>query len=382
MRPGQALPEVRPDTMHGMYAVILAGGGGTRLWPLSRPETPKPFLPLLGDRSLLQLTVERLIGHPELALTTFDVSVVADRRYARLVQDQVPGIRVVAEPAGRNTAAAVALATIAIDRPDDEVMLVLPADQLIAADKEATYRGVLRDAERELARGAFGVDSPLVTLGVQPTRPATEYGYLIPDPNHRQGPSFGTSHHLDAFLLKAFEEKPDAERATQLRNDPGVAWNAGIFLWRRRAIRDALDTYTSLLTLLRPYAASESGLQSAYDQIVRPLSIDKAVMEGAAADHGVAMGTMDVGWDDLGSWTQLLGAIGASGTGRVVPPGTAAEATADDLVVDRVDGRLVLGDGPRAILAPSPTALLGGAAASREAVRALIDRVAAWEDRA
>src|SRR5258705_9971398 len=85
-----------------MYAVILAGGGGTRLWPLSRPETPKPFLPLLGERSLLQLTVDRLAGHPELALTLADITIVTDRRYARLVQAQIPRVRIVAEPAGRN----------------------------------------------------------------------------------------------------------------------------------------------------------------------------------------------------------------------------------------------------------------------------------------
>jgi mannose-1-phosphate guanylyltransferase len=365
-----------------MYAVILAGGGGTRLWPLSRPETPKPFLPLLGDRSLLQLTVDRLVGHPELPLGVPDVSVVTDRKYARLIHDQVPGVRVIAEPAGRNTAAAVALATIAIERPDDDVMLILPADQLIATEKEGVYREVLRDAERELARGAFDVESPLVTLGIHPTRPATDYGYLIPDPSHRQGAALGTGHRLDAYLLRAFEEKPDVDRAVQLRNDPGVAWNAGIFLWRRRAIRDALTTYTSLLTLLQPYAHSEAGLQSAYDQIVRPLSIDRAVMEGAAADGRVVMGAMDVGWDDLGSWTQLIRAIGGTGAGRVVPPGTAAEASAEDLVIERTDGRLVLGEGPRAILAPSPTALLSGAAAGRQAVEALIERVSAWEERA
>jgi mannose-1-phosphate guanylyltransferase len=365
-----------------MYAVILAGGGGTRLWPLSRPETPKPFLPLLGDRSLLQLTVDRLVGHTELPLGIADVSVVTDRKYARLIHEQVPGVRVVAEPAGRNTAAAVALATIALERSDDDVMLVLPADQLIASDREGVYRTVLRDAERELARGAFDVESPLVTLGIHPTRPAVEYGYLLPDATHRQGRTFGTSHNLDAYLLKAFEEKPDLDRATQLRNDPGAAWNAGIFLWRRRAIRDALATYTSLLTLLEPYANSESGLQSAYDQIVRPLSIDRAVMEGAAADSKVVMGAMDVGWDDLGSWTQLIRAIGGTGDGRVVAPGTAAEAGTDDLIVERIDGRLVLEAGPRAILAPSPTALLSGAAAGRNAVEALIERVSAWEDRA
>ncbi|HLX33921.1 MAG TPA: sugar phosphate nucleotidyltransferase [Candidatus Limnocylindrales bacterium] len=356
-----------------MYAVILAGGGGTRLWPLSRPETPKPFLPLLGDRSLLQLTVERIVGHPELELTSDDVTVVTDRRYARLVQAQAPRIRVLAEPAGRNTAAAVALATIAIDRPEDEVMLVLPADQRIT--KEDAYRGVIRDAELELARGvsAFGLDSPLVTLGIQTDRPATEYGYLVPDPARRQ------RLHLDAYQLAAFEEKPTVDRAVQLLNNPGTAWNAGIFLWRRRAIRAALARYTGLLTLLEPVIHSGSGLASAYDQL-RPLSIDAAVMEGAARDRTVVMGAMDVGWDDLGSWSALIAAIGGTGSGRVVPPGTPADAGPDDLVVERIDGRLALQAGPRAILGPNPIALLTGAAAGRAAVEALIDRVSAWEE--
>jgi hypothetical protein len=105
-------------------------------------------------------------------------------------------------------------------------------------------------------------------------------------------------------------------------------------------------------------------------------------MEGAARDRSVVMGSMDVGWDDLGSWSQLLAAVGAQGTGRVVAPGTQAEAGPDDLVVERLDGRLAIGQGPRAILAPSPTALLSGAAASRDAVQALIDRTSAWEERA
>ena len=105
----------------------MAGGGGTRLWPLSTPERPKPFLPLLGERSLLQMTVDRLLG-PGLGIRAADVAVVTDRRYSRLVRAQLPEATVVEEPIGRNTAAAVALATYALDRADDEVMLVLPAD--------------------------------------------------------------------------------------------------------------------------------------------------------------------------------------------------------------------------------------------------------------
>jgi mannose-1-phosphate guanylyltransferase len=363
-----------------MYAVILAGGGGTRLWPLSRPETPKPFLPLLGARSLLQLTLDRIVDHPELHLERGDVTVVTDRRYAQLVTEQLPGVRVVSEPAGRNTAAAVALAALAIERDPDEVMVVLPADQLVAEDREGVYRGVLADAETELARGAFDIESPLVTLGVQVTRPATEYGYLIPDLNRGQGPASDPPRNLAAYRLRSFEEKPTPSRAAELKAEPGVAWNAGIFLWRRRAIRDALERTSGLVTLIEPVLRSETGLAAAYDQL-RPISIDRAVMEPAAQRGQVVMGAMDVGWSDLGGWTALVAALGGRGEGRVVAPGTPAEAGTDDLLVERVDGRLVVTPGPRAILAPTPTALLVGSAPARAEVDALIARVAAWEER-
>src|SRR5689334_15713088 len=108
-----------------MYAVILAGGGGTRLHPLSTPERPKPFLPLIGERTLLQGTVDRLDG------LTSDVTIVTDRRYERLVREQVPDAALLLEPMGRNTAAAIALAAMTIERPDDDVMLVLPADHAV-----------------------------------------------------------------------------------------------------------------------------------------------------------------------------------------------------------------------------------------------------------
>ena len=362
-----------------MYAVILAGGGGTRLWPLSRPETPKPFLPLLGgihgDRSLLQMTVDRLAGHPDLPIAPADVTIVTDRRYSRLVREQLPETRILGEPAGRNTAAAVALATAAIERPDDEVMLVVPADHLIA--KPNVYRGVLRAATGRLAgMGAFGSPDPLVTLGIQVSRPATEYGYLIP--NLDLGAEF---EGIRAYPLKAFEEKPNPERAAALLTEPGVAWNAGIFGWQRRAIRDALDRYTGLMTLIGASHASEAGLAGAYDQL-KPVSIDYAVLEPAARDGRVVMGAMEVGWDDLGSWTALLAATGIGGTGRVVQAGEAAEAAEDELIVERVDGRLSLASGPRAILGTSPSAILRDATTGRSRLEELLERVSRWEARA
>lgn len=308
-----------------MYAVILAGGGGTRLHPLSRPERPKPFLPLLDARSLLQRTVARLAG------LTDDITVVTDRRYERLVRDQAPGVAVVVEPLGRNTAAAIALATLTIDRPNDEVMLVVPADQTV--ERDDVFRRVLHAAGEHLATGAFDIDDPLVTLGIAVDRPATEFGYLIPD--LARGAEIDG---LRAYPLTRFEEKPKPARAEELVKQEGVAWNAGIFLWRRRTIAAALGRYTGLLQSLGPMVGTPSMLESAYEAIQRPVSIDHAVMEGAAQSGQVVMASMDVGWSDLGSWSALLTALGARGTGSVVQAGETVEVEHDDLVVRRIGG--------------------------------------------
>jgi mannose-1-phosphate guanylyltransferase len=358
-----------------MYAVVMAGGGGTRLWPLSRPETPKPFLPLLGDRSLLQRTVDRIVGHAELGLKPEDVAVVTERRYGPIVRDQLPGVHVISEPMGRNTAAAIALATLQFPRDSDEVMLVLPADAWIDPERDGVYREVLKGVARLAKDGCFGIDAPLVTLGVQAERPATEYGYLIPDVFNG-----AVVDGIQTYPLTGFEEKPNLERAGYLYSQKGVAWNAGIFLWQRGAIRDAIDRYTGLVTMIGTVANSEPGLKAAYDRLM-PVSIDHAVMEGAARDRRVVMGSMSVGWSDLGSWTQLLAAIGGTGTGRVIAPNEPARAYEADLVVERQNGTLVVSEGPRDILAPSPVALLEGAAADRGPVDQLVGRVAAWEDR-
>ena len=347
-----------------MYAVIMAGGGGTRLHPLSRPERPKPFLPLAGDETLLQATARRL--------PTQDITVVTDRRYERFVRDQLPDAHVLIEPMGRNTAAAIALATIAIDRPGDEVMLVVPADAHVVPESENRYRTILGDAE-PLAGGAFAIDDPLVTFGVRISRPATEYGYLIPDLASRK-----EVDGLTAYRLQRFEEKPNPERAAFLATEPGVAWNAGIFMWRRASITAALARFTGLLQSLRPMVASPAMLQAAYEAIQQPKSIDHAVMEGAAKSGRVVMGAMDVGWSDLGSWTALLRANDARGEGAVVQAGETVEVGDEDLVVRRVDGRLGVIVPPErgSMTAAQPIAVLRGSALDRDMVEALIERCA------
>ncbi len=351
--------------MPAMYVVILAGGGGTRLRPLSRDARPKPFLPLLGERTLIQQTVDRL------PTGLSGVFAVVSPAYADLVREQVPDVALVVEPEGRNTAAAIALATLAIDRPADEIMAVLPADHAI---RDATqFQLTLREAADRLACGALGVEQPLVTLGVQVERPATDYGYLIPaPPGERVG-------GLQAFRLQAFREKPDAATAQALyRQGGGIAWNAGMFLWQRRAIRRALEEYTDLVSALEPVIHDPGALAAAYGR-VRTRSIDYEVMEPAARDGRVVMASMDVGWSDIGGWTALLVAIGARGEGRVVPPGDVAEVGTGDLAVLSNGSRLAIVAGPGTIRSDGPAALLTGAAVDRHLIEELLARVAARE---
>ena len=298
------------------------------------------------------------------------MTVVTDRRYERLVREQVPTAAVVVEPLGRNTAAAIALAALVIDRHEDEVMLVLPADQTV--EDEAVFRDVLRQAEH-LATGSFEVEDPLVTLGTRVDRPATEYGYLIPDLARGE-----TDRGLRAHPLVRFEEKPKPARAEELAKQEGVAWNAGIFLWRRRTITAALGRYTGLLQSLGPMAGSPASLERAYEAIQRPISIDYAVMEGAAQSGQVVMASMDVGWSDLGSWTALLAALGARGSGAVVQAGETVQVERDDLIVRRIGDRLGVIAPPEQgrMTAAQPIAVLRGTGPDRTLVEELLERCA------
>lgn len=275
-----------------MYAVILAGGGGTRLWPLSTPEHPKPFLRLLGDETLIQRSVARLAP----LVAPQDVYVVTDRRYLPLVAEQLPALpaaNLIGEPMGRNTAAAVALAAEAIERPADEVMLILPADAHIT--DEAGFRDALAVAA-EVARGGS-----LVTLGVTPDHPETGYGYILARPPVRQVGG------RPIFAVKQFVEKPTAELATELLATGLASWNAGIFAWTRATIRDRLSRHApEIAGPIRAVCASGTAedLAAAYPSL-RATSIDFAVMEPASLEGVVAVVPIDVGWSDLGSWAAL-----------------------------------------------------------------------------
>lgn len=298
-----------------MYAVVLAGGGGTRLWPLSTPERPKPFLRLIGDETLIQRSVARLVPLVEPS----DVYVVTDRRYGDLVREQLPGIpesNFLGEPMGRNTAAAVALAAEAIDRPADEVMVVLPADAHVA--DEAGLRSALAVAA-DVAAAGF-----LVTLGVTPDRPETGYGYVMARP-----PARVVNGH-DTFAVDRFVEKPSQDRAIELIATGLASWNAGIFVWTRASIRDGLSRYApEIVGPIRAICSSGAAedLDVAYP-LLRATSIDYAVMEPASLEGAVAVVPIDVGWSDLGSWAALRNAWHAAspaGTGPALAGATGVE---------------------------------------------------------
>lgn len=307
-----------------MYAVVLAGGGGTRLWPLSTPEKPKPFLRLIGEDTLIQRSVARLAPLVDPA----DVYVVTDRRYLPMCREQLPSIpaaNFLGEPVGRNTAAAVALAAEAIDRPDDETMLVLPADAHI--HDEAGLREALAVAAQVAA------DGMLVTLGVTPDRPETGYGYVMARPPARR------VGRRDTYAVERFVEKPTPELARELIGTGLASWNAGIFVWTRSAIRDRLTRHAQeIVGPIRDACSSRpaGALDRAYDS-VRATSIDYAVMEPASLEGAVAVVPIDVGWSDLGSWAALRdawleGSPAVRRDGADATPGPSARGVASGAV--------------------------------------------------
>jgi mannose-1-phosphate guanylyltransferase len=373
-----------------VYAVVLAGGGGTRLWPLSRPECPKPFLHLLGDETLIQRTVARLapLVAPE------DVYVIAERRHMKLAAEQlpvVPASNLLAEPIGRNTAAAVALAAEAVARPEDEVMLVLPADAYVA--DEAGFRAALAAAAAVATAGAGTAGAvgaaaagtaarggPLVTLGVTPNRPETGYGYVLAKPPARQVAG------RPVFDVERFVEKPTAEKAAELIATGLASWNAGIFAWTRATIRDRLARHApEILGPIRAICASGTldDLEAAYPSI-RATSIDYAVMEPASLEGGVAVVPMDEGWSDLGSWAALrdiwqavaAAAPAGASAGSGVAPGAVGWGNRRDLgskdtlvlAGDRLVVTIGLGD---TIVVDTPEALLICSAERSQEVRVI-----------
>ena len=346
-----------------MYAVVLAGGGGTRLWPLSRRARPKPFLPLLGEESLFQLTLRRI----EPLIGAQDAYVVADQRHLSVVSQQAPQLvssHLLGEPFGRNTAAAVALAALIINRSDDDVMVVLPADHYIT--DEERFRGCLAEAAHSADDGA------LVTLGITPQGPETGYGYIV---GGSADDMLGPAHTVERFV-----EKPDRERAQELLGAPnGAWWNAGIFLWRRDALLAGLDRYAPAITgAIRRGLDAGASLTSIYESLP-DVSIDRALLEPASLDGRVRTVPADAGWSDVGSWNALHAELArrSSSDFGVVHVGRAEDLDSRDVLVHSSGGRLVVTVGlADTIVVDTPDVLLVCAADRAQEVRSIVDRLA------
>ena len=286
------------------HVVIMAGGIGSRLWPLSTPDVPKQFIDVLGvGRSLIQLTVDRFapVCQPE------NFWVVTGERYVDLVREQLPGIpasQILAEPEGRNTAPCIAYASWKIACKDPEANIVVtPADALVLKTEvfaETIAKALEFTAER----------SAIVTVGIAPTRPETGYGYIH------------ASEALHGQLVKVseFKEKPSLDTAIEYLEDGHYFWNAGIFVWNVQTIVSELRTYAPQIAEVMDQLAPSFFTEQETEQLRRlfptceKISIDYAVMEKSPRIFVIAE---DLAWSDLGSWGSIQTHIPADADGNV-----------------------------------------------------------------
>jgi len=317
------------------YAVIMAGGRGERLWPLSTDERPKQFLKLVGERTMLQETAARVAP-----LVPWEkILVVVGKEHAHLVAEQLPDLpsrNILAEPMGRGTAPCVGLAALYVSRIDPAgVMVALPADHVIKDEKR--FLALLEDAVAIASEGNY-----LVTLGIPPTFPATGYGYiraLRPCQNATGGAEAG------ALVVERFTEKPDRATAERFLNEGGYSWNSGMFIWRADTILREIEEHMPALHRGLEEIAQHLGgpdedlvIREAYSH-QESLSIDHGVMEKSR--HAWVLPTGNIGWSDVGDWAALESVLPKDEKGNVV--------LADHRGVD-THNTTVVSDGTRTIV--------------------------------
>jgi mannose-1-phosphate guanylyltransferase len=261
----------------------MAGGYGERFWPMSRRKQPKQLLPIVGDRTMIQQTVQRLetvIGYPQMM-------VVTNHEQASLVRRQLKRVKtVIAEPIGRNTAPCIGLAAKIISKRDPEsVIAVLPADSYIRDVRG--YRRVLRDA-LDLAKR----EKVLVTIGIKPTSPHTGYGYI------QLGGELPTKSSTRFWKARQFVEKPRLEKAKEFVSSGEYRWNAGMFVWSVKSIIEAFEKYQPELWRQINRITDARSLKRIYPKLEK-ISIDYAIMEKA---DNVVVANGDFDWDDVGDW--------------------------------------------------------------------------------
>jgi mannose-1-phosphate guanylyltransferase len=327
------------------YGLILAGGRGTRFWPRSRRRTAKQVLNVMGDRSLIQATVDRLapVIPPE------RIWVLTNDHLRNTIIRQLPEVprkQILAEPTQRNTAPAIALAAQILHSLDrDAVMGVFPSDHVIG--KLAPYRAVLRAALKGASAGN------LMVVGIQPRWPETGYGYV-------EFPRGAKAGGGEALPVRHFHEKPELAKATRYLAAGNFYWNSGMFFWRTDVLLDQLRQYlpktATMLASLPRFGARSFGakLKQAFP-LCDNISIDYAVLEKARNVYGIA--AADFGWNDVGSWNAVYELLQRDGHGNVMALDSVCVDSHNNFVDAR--GKMVALVGVRdLIVVDTPDALL------------------------
>lgn len=332
-----------------MYIVILAGGSGTRFWPLSRTKLPKQLISITGDRTMLQQTVERVLPLKPKRILIITNQFQAAETERQLAHYRKVQIDIIAEPAAKNTAAAIGLAATIIAAHDRTgVMVVLPADHFIRS--EEAFREAILHACHSAQNGY------LMTLGIMPTRPETGYGYIEADLELRgDGP----------FPVKRFVEKPDLGTALQYLAEGSFFWNSGMFVWRADTILAEITAYLpdmgAALSAVNftddvwELSDLETRIESLY-QAIESISIDYGVMEKSAK---VQIVPVEMGWSDVGSWSALPEVITQESDGTVCVNAADHIAIESSDCIIYSDDRLVATIGIKGlVIVSTPDALL------------------------
>ncbi|MFQ6614223.1 MAG: mannose-1-phosphate guanylyltransferase, partial [Fidelibacterota bacterium] len=275
-----------------MYAVIMAGGSGTRFWPYSRISRPKQLLSILGETNMLQMTVDRL---RKINLIN-DIFIVTRQDLAETIENEIDGIRpenIIIEPEGKNTAPCIGLSALKIHQLDPEaVMGIFPADHLIIGHRK--FSTAVRTSY-QLAKKNHSI----VTIGIKPTFPSTAYGYIQYDSDSE--PEFP-----NAYVLKTFAEKPHRSLAERFIKSGDFLWNAGMFIWKAETLLDNLKIH--MPELFEHLTAVQSRLNQGRNfsdiwRQIKPESIDYGLME-KVGNHSYVIAA-DFQWNDVGSWNAV-----------------------------------------------------------------------------
>ncbi len=293
--------------LENFYAVIMAGGGGTRLWPLSRKDRPKQMLDLIDERSLFQTAVARLDG----LFSPDQIFVVTVAEQAAGLQTQCPQIpteNYLLEPLPRGTASVVGFAAVALqNRNPSATMAILTADHII--QNEDDFRSVLRSAYD------VSQENHLVTLGITPSFPSTGYGYI------QQGDLIGDYRGKEVYEAVRFREKPDEATAQEMISTGDHSWNSGMFVWRVDTVmgeisRQMPDLDSKLAEIAENWNSSQSqGVIQRVWPTIQPETIDYGIMENAL--NVAVIPAQDLGWNDVGSWDALFDVLPADDSGMI-----------------------------------------------------------------